>query len=328
MAWLATRLGNSLDPESREKMESVVQMLDQAMTLKRRVVESLRPSLLDHFGLAVALRSHFDEHCNRVGMECMTTLDEEGLELDSLTQLSLFRVAQEALANIIERGSAKNVELVIEREGDGYVMVIGDDGAPADLDLARSMPRAISSGVSSRDLQQDRHELIDLAHLVQEVVRASRHAALAHGRQIVVRQHDDPHVVAVTLFGIARARGANDTNATAGSKLHIDDDCVVGHRLEFLHGLGFGGRKAGDLEGSILRQHAFEPAAQQRRIFDQQDAQWFARRPVGAHRITLACCIRRFSGKVLQGRVHRLVRGASSSGESESSYWTRLFRSA
>jgi signal transduction histidine kinase len=123
-------------------MESVVQMLDQAMTLKRRVVESLRPSLLDHFGLAVALRSHFDEHCNRVGMECMTTLDEEGLELDSLTQLSLFRVAQEALANIIERGSAKNVELVIEREGDGYVMVIGDDGAPADLDLARSMPSA------------------------------------------------------------------------------------------------------------------------------------------------------------------------------------------
>jgi signal transduction histidine kinase len=142
MAWLATRLGNSLDAQSREKMESVVQMLDQAMTLKRRVVESLRPSLLDHFGLAVALRSHFDEHCARAGMDCVATLDDEGLELDSLTQLSLFRVAQEALANIIERGSAKNVEVVMEAEGDGYVMVIGDDGAPSDLDLARSMPSA------------------------------------------------------------------------------------------------------------------------------------------------------------------------------------------
>ena len=53
MAWLATRLGGSLDAESREKMDSVVQMLNQAMILKRRVVESLRPSLLDHFGLAL-----------------------------------------------------------------------------------------------------------------------------------------------------------------------------------------------------------------------------------------------------------------------------------
>ena len=142
MAWLATRLGSSLDAESREKMESVVQMLNQAMMLKRRVVESLRPSLLDHFGLAVALRSHFDEHCVRAGMECVATLPEETLQLDALTQLSLFRVAQEALANIITRGTAKNVEVVIEPEGDGYVMLIGDDGAPSDLDLARSMPSA------------------------------------------------------------------------------------------------------------------------------------------------------------------------------------------
>jgi signal transduction histidine kinase len=142
MAWLATRLGGSLDAESREKMDSVVQMLNQAMILKRRVVESLRPSLLDHFGLSVALRSHFDEHCKSAGIDCVATLPEESLELDSPTQLSLFRVAQEALANIIARGNAKNVEVVIEAEGDGYVMLIGDDGGPSDLDLARSMPSA------------------------------------------------------------------------------------------------------------------------------------------------------------------------------------------
>jgi len=142
MAWLATRLGGSIDPESREKMDSVVQMLNQAMMLKRRVVESLRPSLLDHFGLSVALRSHYEEHCGRAGIECVATLADESLELDALTQLSLFRVAQEALANIIARGAAKHIEVVMEAEGDGYVMVIGDDGAPADLDLARSMPSA------------------------------------------------------------------------------------------------------------------------------------------------------------------------------------------
>jgi signal transduction histidine kinase len=142
MSWLLARLGDSLDAQSREKVDSVMQMLNQAMTLKRRVVEDLRPSLLDHFGLAVALRSHFDEHCTRAGIDCVATLPEEALDLDAMTQLSLFRVAQEALGNIIARGGARNVEMVIEAEKEGYVMVIGDDGAPADTNLARSMPSA------------------------------------------------------------------------------------------------------------------------------------------------------------------------------------------
>src|ERR1041384_3433662 len=69
MAWLSSHIGDSLDPAADEKFRSVVQMLNQAMTLKRRVVESLRPSLLDNFGLPVALRSHLDENCGRAGLE-------------------------------------------------------------------------------------------------------------------------------------------------------------------------------------------------------------------------------------------------------------------
>ena len=140
MAWLSTRLGSSLDVESVEKINSVMQMLNQAMILKRRVVENLRPSLLDHFGLSVALRSHFDEHCRLAGLDCVATLPEENLALDPVTQLTLFRVAQETLANIIARGGAKHVELVIEAQDGGYVMQIGDDGGVMDTDLARSMP--------------------------------------------------------------------------------------------------------------------------------------------------------------------------------------------
>ena len=125
LSWLSARLGGSLDAECRDKLDSVMQMLNQAMMLKRRVVENLRPSLLDHFGLAVALRSHFDEHCQRAGIECVATLPEEVLALDPVAQLTLFRVAQEALANIIARGGAKHIEVVIEPEGEGYVLAGG-----------------------------------------------------------------------------------------------------------------------------------------------------------------------------------------------------------
>jgi signal transduction histidine kinase len=119
-----------------------VQMLNQAMMLKRRVVEDLRPSLLEHFGLGVAMSSHFEETCKSAGLECMTTLPDEALDLDPAVQLALFRVAQDVLNGVIARGGARNVELVIEPDESGYRMTIGDDGSPMDSNLASSMPSA------------------------------------------------------------------------------------------------------------------------------------------------------------------------------------------
>ncbi len=138
MAWLNARIGKDLDAESHEKFQSVVQMLNQAMVLKRRVVENLRPSLLDHFGLAVALRSHFDEQCSRAGIEYVGTLPEEPLMLSPAAQLVLFRVAQDALNNVFERGGAKHVELVIEPLDGGYLLEVGDDGDTLDANTART----------------------------------------------------------------------------------------------------------------------------------------------------------------------------------------------
>ncbi len=140
MQWLSAHIGASLDAPATEKFNSVVQMLNQAMILKRRVVENLRPSLLDHFGLGVALRSHFEEHCRQAGVECIATLPDDSLDLSPAAQLTLFRVAQEVLTGILGRSSAKNVEMVIEPEEGGYSLVIGDDGGAMDVNLARSMP--------------------------------------------------------------------------------------------------------------------------------------------------------------------------------------------
>jgi len=150
MAWLQSHLGDTLDAPGQEKVKSVVQMLNQAMTLKRRVVEALRPSLLDHFGLPVALRSHFEEACRVAGVECMVTLPEDIIDLESMAQLTLFRVAQEALTNLLARNGARHVELVIEREGNGYLMTVGDDSTAM-------------SAVQMRALNGMRHRMLGAA---------------------------------------------------------------------------------------------------------------------------------------------------------------------
>jgi signal transduction histidine kinase len=139
MSWLTSHLAGKLDGPAEEKIRSLTQMLTQAMMLKRRVVEALKPSLLDHFGLSVALGTHFDEQCGIAGMECISTLPEEITDLDAATQLTLFRVAQEALHYIITRGGAKHIELVIDTEADGYVLTVGDDGQPLDAEGMRNL---------------------------------------------------------------------------------------------------------------------------------------------------------------------------------------------
>jgi signal transduction histidine kinase len=139
MSWLQSHLGGALDAAGEEKFRSVMQMLNQAMILKRRVVEALRPSLLDHFGLPVALRSHFDENCAPAGIEYVATLPEEIIDLDPAVQLTLFRVAQEALNNLLARGQCRHVELVIEPEGEGYLMTVGDDGRAMNDEQLRAL---------------------------------------------------------------------------------------------------------------------------------------------------------------------------------------------
>src|SRR6187401_3078811 len=88
--------------------------------------------------------------------------------------------------------------------------------------------RATGLRFTSRDPQQNRDELIDLAHLVEEMIGAGLHAALAHRRQVVVGQHDDPHVATVLDVLVAGPGLADHADAAAGAQFHVDHDGVVG----------------------------------------------------------------------------------------------------
>ena len=123
-----------------------MQMLNQAMMLKRRVVEICGPRCSIISDLPVALRSHFDEHCQRAGIECIATFPEETLDLDSGAAHAVPRGAGGAHKHARAR-RAKHIELVIEPEGEGYLMTLGDDGEAMDeCRHARSWACAIADG--------------------------------------------------------------------------------------------------------------------------------------------------------------------------------------
>ena len=125
-AWLQGRLG--ANSEYADRVQRVSNLVDQAIDLKRRIIENLRPSLLDHLGLASALRWYIEEACKSANLECTINVSEHLERLPADLEIALYRVVQESLTNAIRHSHAKSVHLSVERSAKGLIMSISDDG--------------------------------------------------------------------------------------------------------------------------------------------------------------------------------------------------------
>jgi signal transduction histidine kinase len=129
LSWLQARLGN--DPQYGERMARLSALIDQGIDLKRRIIENLRPSLLDHLGFAAAVQWFIDETCGAAKIRSRVTISKlERLSPD--LEIALYRVVQESVHNIVRHAQAKNVDLVIERSPAGLRVAICDDGVGID----------------------------------------------------------------------------------------------------------------------------------------------------------------------------------------------------
>jgi signal transduction histidine kinase len=127
VAWLRSRLRTD-DPAIEQRWERIQHSLDQGVDFKRRVVEDLRPTLLDNMGLFAALRWQFEDTCSRASLEYRERLPQEELPISSEAAIALFRTAQEALTNILKHARATRVFLTVEVDPTHLRMVVGDNG--------------------------------------------------------------------------------------------------------------------------------------------------------------------------------------------------------
>lgn len=130
LSWAQARMEDGV---LRQRLNQVGNVLDEAMDLKRRVVDELRPSLLDHFGLPTALRAHVESTCSKAGLDCDVALDETMESLPKGTAIALFRVIEEGLANIVQHAQARRVRIEVVNESARHVIRLSDDGRGMDL---------------------------------------------------------------------------------------------------------------------------------------------------------------------------------------------------
>jgi PAS domain S-box-containing protein len=127
-----------LAPGARQRLADSVSLVDSTLQSIEGVMAELRPPLLDEYGLAAALAWHAQEFSRRTGIR--VSIDDEaaeavrGLRLEAA--LALFRIAQEALTNVLKHARAKAVRVEVALAGDEVVMSIQDDGAGFDASRA------------------------------------------------------------------------------------------------------------------------------------------------------------------------------------------------
>ena len=115
---------SEVDAELR-KVEALVS--DSSAKL-RRLLQELHPSTLDDIGLAASLRSLAERLRTQYGLRVELHYDDLA-EPPTSVGMAVFRIAQEALANVVKHSGSLAARLTVTTDGDSIEVVVEDSGA-------------------------------------------------------------------------------------------------------------------------------------------------------------------------------------------------------
>lgn len=102
--------------------------IEEAVEGLGRVARGLRPPALDDLGLSEALRTHLRKRLGDAELDAEYEADSAVDHLSRDKQLVLYRVAQEAVSNVLRHASARRIRVSVRTQGDRAVLEIEDDG--------------------------------------------------------------------------------------------------------------------------------------------------------------------------------------------------------
>jgi two-component system sensor histidine kinase UhpB len=123
-AMLQSPVADALTPRLDESLKVVERVLEQVHDISL----DLRPSILDDLGLEPALRWYTDRQAALVELKVEFHADWLEQRLDSMIETECFRVAQEALTNVVRHAQAKVVTVELRKEAGQLHLRVRDDG--------------------------------------------------------------------------------------------------------------------------------------------------------------------------------------------------------
>src|SRR5688572_10746822 len=134
-------------PEAAHCLKDNIDAIDEALRLVRDLSVDLRPPLLDDLGLATALCWYVDRYEKRAGVttEVLIEMPNRNERFSRDLETACFRIAQEALTNVVRHARATHVLLQLTRKESSLQMIVKDDGAGFDPGVLRRRARRIAT---------------------------------------------------------------------------------------------------------------------------------------------------------------------------------------
>jgi signal transduction histidine kinase len=132
------------DPRLNESLTAVERVLEQVDDISL----NLRPPLLDDLGLEPTLRWYTNRHAALAGLQAEVRVDSLEQRLDATIETQCFRIAQEALTNVVKHAKARAITVEVRLNDDQLHLSVRDDGIGFDVAGVREQAlRGASLGV-------------------------------------------------------------------------------------------------------------------------------------------------------------------------------------
>lgn len=143
----------SSDPqEAIVQLQSLKKQVRAGLAEMRRMIYALRPPILEEWGLLAAIREQIIPAVRQAQIQVMADLPQELPSLSAAVEVAVYRIIQEALANVVRHARAHSCSLCLFTTPSGLLIIeIGDDGV--------GMPSPIVLGVGIRSMRERVAEL-------------------------------------------------------------------------------------------------------------------------------------------------------------------------
>jgi len=136
-------ISNTLRQDTDKAAENLRQLeglVARSLDELQRLIADLRPSHLDDLGLPAALRWYAGEVQSRVPLNITVEIDGESRPIDPVANTALFRVAQEALTNVVKHAQATNATVRLSYLPSVVMLQVEDDGCGFDVRAQAQRP--------------------------------------------------------------------------------------------------------------------------------------------------------------------------------------------
>jgi len=116
----------------RAQLEDSLKLVEETTESIRDVMTALRPAVLDDFGLTPVLRWYVEQFAKRTGVAAIVAEQGPTRRLPPAVEEALYRVAQEALANVAKYAQAQNATVTLRTTPQVISLTIADDGCGFD----------------------------------------------------------------------------------------------------------------------------------------------------------------------------------------------------